>query len=121
VSTELRDIVTRCQRKSRADRFQSAAELRAALESASSARAPDAEPYVAVLPFANMSRAEDNEYSIRAPQTPIVSDPVYSSRSTCNGSTLAARQAGTTPGIIAIAPRISAAETKAQGSVGLIP
>jgi serine/threonine protein kinase len=52
VSTELRDIVARCLRKSRADRFQSALELRAALESASSAKAPEAQPSIAVLPFA---------------------------------------------------------------------
>jgi eukaryotic-like serine/threonine-protein kinase len=62
VSTELRDIVTRCLRKSRADRFQSALELRAALESASTAKAPEAQPSIAVLPFANMSRDQDNEY-----------------------------------------------------------
>jgi eukaryotic-like serine/threonine-protein kinase len=62
VSTELRDIVARCLRKSRADRFQSALELRAALESASTLKAPEAQPSIAVLPFANMSRDEDNEY-----------------------------------------------------------
>jgi serine/threonine protein kinase len=62
VSAELRDIVTRCLRKSRADRFQSTLELRAALESASTAKAPEAQPSIAVLPFANMSRDEDNEY-----------------------------------------------------------
>src|SRR5277367_5038251 len=37
VSIDLRDIVARCLRKSRADRFQSAIELRAALEFASTA------------------------------------------------------------------------------------
>jgi len=62
VSTELRDIVARCLRKSRADRFQSALELRAALESASTAKAPEVQPSIAVLPFANMSRDPDNEY-----------------------------------------------------------
>jgi TolB-like protein/Tfp pilus assembly protein PilF len=62
VSIELRDIVTRCLRKSRAERFQSALELRAALESAASAKVPEAQPSIAVLPFANMSRDQDNEY-----------------------------------------------------------
>ena len=62
VSTDLRDIVTRCLRKSPADRFQSALELGAALESASTAKAPEAQPSIAVLPFASMSRDEDNEY-----------------------------------------------------------
>ena len=62
VSTELRDIVARCLRKSRAERFQSALELRAALESASTAKAPQEQPSIAVLPFANMSRDQDDEY-----------------------------------------------------------
>lgn len=62
VPLELRDIVARCLRKSRNDRFQSARDLRAALESASLAKAPDDRPSIAVLPFSNMSRDEDNEY-----------------------------------------------------------
>jgi serine/threonine-protein kinase len=62
VSIELRDIVARCLRKCRADRFQSVLELRAALESASTAKPPDAQPSIAVLTFANMSRDADNEY-----------------------------------------------------------
>ena len=62
LSTEVRDIVTRCLRKSRADRFQSALDLRAALESACIAKTPEAQPSIAVLPFANMSRDQDDEY-----------------------------------------------------------
>jgi serine/threonine protein kinase/tetratricopeptide (TPR) repeat protein len=62
VSADLRDIVTRCLRKSRADRFQSALELRAALELVSTSKATEAQPSIAVLPFANMSRNQDDEY-----------------------------------------------------------
>ncbi|MBV9303917.1 MAG: protein kinase [Acidobacteriaceae bacterium] len=63
VPPEVRDIVTRCLRKSRADRFQSALELRAALESASAAKAREAQPSIAVLPFVNMSRENDEYFS----------------------------------------------------------
>jgi serine/threonine protein kinase len=62
VSPELRDVVKRCLRKSPADRFQSALELRAALDSASTANTTEAPPSIAVLPFANMSRNQDDEY-----------------------------------------------------------
>ncbi len=62
VPVELREIVARCLRKSRDDRFPSAVELRAALESASCAKTPQIQPSIAVLPFANMSRDPDNEY-----------------------------------------------------------
>ena len=62
VSPELREVVTRCLRKSRADRFQSALELRAALDSASISKTTEAPPSIAVLPFANMSRDQDDEY-----------------------------------------------------------
>jgi len=63
---EIRDIVTRCLRKSPAERFQFAAEIRAALESAATAK-PAAEKRaeqasIAVLPFANMSADKENEY-----------------------------------------------------------
>jgi serine/threonine protein kinase/tetratricopeptide (TPR) repeat protein len=62
VSPELRDVVKRCLRKSRADRFQSALELRAALNSASTTKTTEVPPSIAVLPFANMSRGPDDEY-----------------------------------------------------------
>ncbi len=53
-------IVRRCLEKSPARRYQSAAELRLALEEASSAR-PDV-PSIAVLPFANLSSDREQEY-----------------------------------------------------------
>jgi len=58
-------IVRRCLEKSPARRFQSAAEVRAALEEAREQRAPqkpDQQPSIAVLPFANMSADKENEY-----------------------------------------------------------
>jgi len=58
---ELARIITRCLRKSPADRFQTMAEVRIALEQASvTSRAP--QPSIAVLPFANTSAEKDNEY-----------------------------------------------------------
>ena len=58
----LRNIVTRCLGKSPANRFQSATELRTALESVATARPEDKRPSIAVLPFANMSGDKENEY-----------------------------------------------------------
>jgi eukaryotic-like serine/threonine-protein kinase len=58
---ELKAIVTRCLRKSPAERFQSAADLRTALEFAAIAK-PEKTPSIAVLPFANMSADKENEY-----------------------------------------------------------
>ena len=61
----LRNIVARCLSKSPSDRFQSAAELRVALESAATAKPEVKEakqPSIAVLPFANMSGDKENEY-----------------------------------------------------------
>jgi TolB-like protein/predicted Ser/Thr protein kinase len=58
----LRDIVTRCLRKSPEDRFQSAAALRAAVESAAAAKSEGKLPSIAVLPFVNMSGDQENEY-----------------------------------------------------------
>jgi TolB-like protein len=57
---ELQQIVTRCLRRDPAERFQSAAELKAALEEA--AKEPPAAPSIAVLPFVNMSADKENEY-----------------------------------------------------------
>jgi TolB-like protein len=53
-------IVARCLAKQPADRFQSMADVKAALEQTTPSRA--AGPSVAVLPFANMSRDSDDEY-----------------------------------------------------------
>jgi serine/threonine-protein kinase len=58
---EVARIVTRCLAKSPADRFQSMADLKAALERIS-ARPAERQPSIAVLPFANMSRDPDDEY-----------------------------------------------------------
>ena len=55
------DIVKRCLAKQPAQRFQSIAEVRAALESISTKPA-EQQPSIAVLPFANMSRDGDDEY-----------------------------------------------------------
>jgi TolB-like protein/Tfp pilus assembly protein PilF len=54
-------IVGRCLAKQPRDRFATMAELRTALEQISSKPA-DAQPSIAVLPFANMSRDADDEY-----------------------------------------------------------
>jgi TolB-like protein/predicted Ser/Thr protein kinase len=61
----LRAIVTRCLRKAPADRFPSAAELRAALQMAeghSSKITAEQQPSIAVLPFANLSDDREQEY-----------------------------------------------------------
>jgi serine/threonine-protein kinase len=55
------DIVKRCMAKNPAQRFQSAAELNAALDQCQ-AKPPDRNPSIAVLPFANMSADKENEY-----------------------------------------------------------
>ena len=57
----LTTIVARCLRKSPAERFASAGELRTALQQAFTDDRP-AGPSIVVLPFANMSRDPDDEY-----------------------------------------------------------
>ncbi len=54
-------IVTRCLRKSPADRFQTIGEVRAAIEQAANKPAEKI-PSIAVLPFANMSGDKEQEY-----------------------------------------------------------
>ncbi len=54
-------ILNRCLRKSPADRFQSVSQVRAALEKVNLASA-DKQQSIAVLPFANISRDEEDEY-----------------------------------------------------------
>ena len=54
-------VVRRCLRKAPSERFQSAAELRAALQLAG-VKPASKKPSIAVLPFANMSGDKDNEY-----------------------------------------------------------
>src|ERR1700733_1341068 len=60
-SPAIAQLVMRCLRKTPADRFQTVAELRTALEAISEKRA-ETKPSIAVLPFANMSRDADDEY-----------------------------------------------------------
>jgi serine/threonine-protein kinase len=55
------EIVMRCLRKAASARFQTMSEVRAALEQTDAVRA-DANPSIAVLPFANMSRDADDEF-----------------------------------------------------------
>jgi serine/threonine-protein kinase len=62
IPAEVQDIVARCLRKIPAERFQTAREVRAALEAALRTAAPDPKPSIAVLPFANLSPNEDDEY-----------------------------------------------------------
>jgi TolB-like protein len=61
VPPDVSAIVTRCLRKSAADRFQTIGEVRAAIEQALSKPAEKL-PSIAVLPFANMSADKENEY-----------------------------------------------------------
>ncbi len=57
------DVVTRCLAKQPGERFQSMAEVKAALGGIRQAGGlPHLEPSIAVLPFANMSRDPDDEY-----------------------------------------------------------
>ena len=55
-------VVRACLKKSLADRFQSMAEVIAALERPSAPTADGQPPSIAVLPFANMSGDKENEY-----------------------------------------------------------
>jgi serine/threonine-protein kinase len=57
----LQRIVIRCLKKQPAQRFQSMTEVRAALEQASAKRV-EKQPSIAVLPFADMSAGQENEY-----------------------------------------------------------
>jgi eukaryotic-like serine/threonine-protein kinase len=58
----LGSLVLRCLAKQPGQRFQTIAEVKAALELASNAKAAEKTPSIAVLPFANMSRDADDEY-----------------------------------------------------------
>jgi serine/threonine-protein kinase len=58
----LRRIVLHCLRKAPADRFQSMAEVKAALEQCLASPCGKLQPTIAVLPFANLSADKENEY-----------------------------------------------------------
>ena len=58
---QLDRIIRQCLAKASAQRFQTMADVRTALEGLS-AKAMDQQPSIAVLPFANMSRDPDDEY-----------------------------------------------------------
>jgi len=60
-SPEMNRLVMRCLRKAPAERFQTVAEIRSALESIDGKHA-EQQPSIAVLPFANMSRDADDDY-----------------------------------------------------------
>jgi len=59
---EFASIIERCLRKSVSERFQTMAEVIAALEEASEGKGGEPAPSIAVLPFANMSADKENEY-----------------------------------------------------------
>jgi serine/threonine-protein kinase len=60
-SSQLARIVDRCLEKDASRRYQTMAEVRAALEDAARVR-PERGPSIAVLPFANLSADKENEY-----------------------------------------------------------
>ena len=60
-ASQLARIVDRCLEKDASRRYQTMAEVRAALEDAARV-SPDREPSIAVLPFANLSADKENEY-----------------------------------------------------------
>ena len=59
---DLDRIVARCMRKEPDQRFQSAVDLRLALEDLQGKSGADTAPSIAVLPFANLSADKENEY-----------------------------------------------------------
>ena len=62
VDAEVVCLVERCLRKDVAERFQSATELNSAIEACLTPGAGSEGPSVAVLPFANMSGAKEDEF-----------------------------------------------------------
>lgn len=62
LDSPMADIVRRCLAKLPERRFQSIDEVRAALERIGTAPAPQAQPSIAVLPFANMSGDKEQEF-----------------------------------------------------------
>jgi TolB-like protein len=62
VAPEIARLVEHCLRKNTAERFQSAVELRTAIEACLAPRSACGRPSVAVLPFANMTGAKEDDY-----------------------------------------------------------
>ena len=62
IGPDVARVVDRCLRKDVAERFQSAAELKAAIEACLSPRPGQRQPSIAVLPFASMTGAREDEY-----------------------------------------------------------
>jgi len=62
LAPEVAQLVERCLRKDATDRFQSAAELKTAIEACFAPRAGREGPSVAVLPFTNMSGEKEDDY-----------------------------------------------------------
>ena len=62
VPAEVARVVARCLRKSPAERFQTAAELRVALAASALSKPEETSSSIAVLPFANLSADRENEY-----------------------------------------------------------
>jgi serine/threonine protein kinase len=62
VDAKVARLVERCLRKDAAERFQSAAELKSAIEASLAPGAHRERPSVAVLPFTNMSGAKEDDY-----------------------------------------------------------
>ncbi len=59
---EIEAITARCLRKQASERFQTIAEVRVALEHAVTTFRSQAQPSIAVLPFANLTSDKENEY-----------------------------------------------------------
>ena len=62
VPAEVARVVARCLRKSPAERFQTASELRVALAASTLSKPEETSSSIAVLPFANLSADRENEY-----------------------------------------------------------
>jgi serine/threonine protein kinase len=62
VPAEVARVVARCLRKSPAERFQTAAELRVALAASTLSKPEETSSSIAVLAFANLSADRENEY-----------------------------------------------------------
>ncbi len=62
VNPDVARVVARCLRKDPAERFQSAAELKAAIEACLVPRTEEDRPSIAVLPFASMTGVKEDDY-----------------------------------------------------------